>query len=161
PFSARKTGMLAKRRFRCSSLGIEQSPNHSAEHVTNRLTWLSKQVKRHYTLGKTLSYRPGSVTMNQVHSPPVKDGEFLESIRPHISRLLGRAYGILGREDVAWDAVQETLLTLGCETNAPQPTRAWLLRVVTFRSLHLRRTHGRRRKHEEGGAAQRRECDRR
>jgi len=85
----------------------------------------------------------------------------MDKVRPHLECLVWRALQILGSEDLAWDAVQETLLTLWRAQDMPRQIRGWLLRAVTHRSLHLRRTHGRRRKHEEGAAAQRRECDRR
>jgi RNA polymerase sigma-70 factor (ECF subfamily) len=97
--------------------------------------------------------------MSQVLCSPVKDDDFLDKVQPHLGCLVCRALRILGSEDLAWDAVQEALLTLWRAENTPDQVRGWLLRSVTHRSLHLRRTHGRRRKHEEGAAAQRRECD--
>lgn len=89
-----------------------------------------------------------------------KHGDFVEMVSPHLHRLLCRACQILGSEDLAWDAVQETLLALWREPKLPRKLRGWLLRTVTHRSLHLRRTRGRWRKHEEGAAAQRRESAR-
>ncbi len=74
---------------------------------------------------------------------------FAELVRPHLGCLLHRAEAILGSADLAWDAVQETLLTLWRQPERPSHLRPWLLRVVANRSLHLLRTHSRRRKHEE------------
>jgi len=98
--------------------------------------------------------------MSQLMRSQAKDGDFFDKVRPHMNCLVCRACQILGSEDLAWDAVQETLLTLWQERDTPRQVRGWLLRSVIHRSLHLKRTHGRRRKHEEGAAAQRRECDR-
>jgi RNA polymerase sigma-70 factor, ECF subfamily len=55
---------------------------------------------------------------------------------------------ILRSDDLAWDAVQEALLSLWLETDLPPNPRAWLFRTVLNRCLHLSRTRARRRKHE-------------
>jgi RNA polymerase sigma-70 factor (ECF subfamily) len=84
---------------------------------------------------------------------------FTEAVTPHVSRLVSAARGILGSEDLAWDAVQETLLCLWREKTLPLNLPAWLTRTVLHRSLHCLRTHCRRRKHEERAAANRLEQD--
>jgi RNA polymerase sigma-70 factor (ECF subfamily) len=86
---------------------------------------------------------------------------FGEIVRPHLPRLLNRARDILGSDDLAWDAVQEALLSLWREGAFPQNLRGWLLRTVVYRSLHLSRTSGRRRKHETAACAANGECSHR
>jgi RNA polymerase sigma-70 factor, ECF subfamily len=85
---------------------------------------------------------------------------FSAVVRPHLDYLVGRARHILGSEDLAWDAVQETLLTLWREGRPPCKLRGWLIRAVIHRSLHLRRTCNRRRKHEEGAGVRQQNSDR-
>jgi RNA polymerase sigma-70 factor (ECF subfamily) len=77
---------------------------------------------------------------------------FTEAIRPHIGRLLNIARGIVGSDDLAWDAVQEALLSLWKQGALPPNPRAWLIRAVTVRSLFLIRTAKRRRCHEQRAA---------
>ncbi len=84
---------------------------------------------------------------------------FTEAISPHVGRLVTAARGILGSEDLAWDAVQETLLCLWREKTLPLNLPAWLARTVFHRSLHCLRTRSRRRRHEERAAATRLEHD--
>lgn len=60
---------------------------------------------------------------------------------------------ILGREDLAADAVQEALISFHQIAVLPQNEEAWLLRTVTHRSLATRRAHLRRLRNE-GRAAQ-------
>jgi RNA polymerase sigma-70 factor (ECF subfamily) len=56
---------------------------------------------------------------------------------------------LLGSEDLAWDAVQESLLSLWQAPARPAETRPWLIRTVIHRCLHIRRTLRRRWRHEE------------
>jgi RNA polymerase sigma-70 factor (ECF subfamily) len=81
-------------------------------------------------------------------------------VDPHLRQLLAKARRLLGSEDQAWDAVQETLLSLWKEEEQPPNLPAWLMRTVTHRSLHALRTRARRRKHEERAAAERPEASR-
>jgi len=76
-------------------------------------------------------------------------GGFTDIVRPHFPALVAAARCILGSDDLAWDAVQESLIAFWHEAEPPPNPRAWLLRAVTHRSIHLLRTHTRRRKHEE------------
>jgi RNA polymerase sigma-70 factor (ECF subfamily) len=55
---------------------------------------------------------------------------------------------ILGDEDTAWDAVQEALLSLWVGGEMPANLRAWMVRAVVHRSLHLSRCRSRRRRRE-------------
>jgi RNA polymerase sigma-70 factor (ECF subfamily) len=72
--------------------------------------------------------------------------------------MLAAARAILGCEHHAWDAVQEALLSLWHEPRLPANLRAWLLRTVCHRSMHIRRGCQRRRRREERVARQRGEC---
>jgi len=62
--------------------------------------------------------------------------------------LLAVARRIVRSEDLAQDTVQEALLSFWLEAEVPPNPRAWLIRTVVHRSLHLSRTSARRRKHE-------------
>lgn len=69
--------------------------------------------------------------------------------RPHVERLLAVARRILRSDDLAWDAVQESLTALWNEPVSPVDPRGWLVRTVVHRSLHASRTLQRRRKYED------------
>jgi RNA polymerase sigma-70 factor (ECF subfamily) len=59
----------------------------------------------------------------------------------------------MGCPDLAWDAVQETLVSLWqTETMPPEP-RPWLFRTVIHRCLHMRRTRQRRSHYEAAACA--------
>jgi RNA polymerase sigma-70 factor (ECF subfamily) len=79
----------------------------------------------------------------------IDDDAFEAAIRPHVGRLLAIARGILGSDDLAWDAAQEALLALWKQQRMPPAVEAWLVRAVTIRSLFVLRTRNRRRKHEQ------------
>src|SRR5947209_2763304 len=66
-----------------------------------------------------------------------------EAIRPQLRRLVGVARGILGCEDLAWDAVQTSLVTLWRQEAFPRNPHGWLQQAVRNRSLHLLRTRSR------------------
>ena len=85
---------------------------------------------------------------------------FAGSVNPHLRQLLAKARRLLGCEDQAWDAVQETLLSLWQEEQQPPNLPAWLMRTVTHRSLHALRTRSRRHKHERRATAERPEASR-
>jgi RNA polymerase sigma-70 factor (ECF subfamily) len=74
---------------------------------------------------------------------------WLETVRPHLGAIHALASRILRSDDLAWDAVQETLTTLWRQERAPVALRGWLRRTVVHRSLHLRRTLERRRRNED------------
>ena len=71
--------------------------------------------------------------------------------QPHVPRLVHVARRILGSDDLAWDAVQESLILLWHEQHAPGDLVGWLVRTVVHRSLHHARSRRRRRAHEERG----------
>lgn len=77
---------------------------------------------------------------------------FQDVLAYHSPSLLRAAQRILGSEDLAWDAVQETLLALWALRRTPPQPRAWLLRAVVHRSLHLRRSLQRRSAYEQRAA---------
>lgn len=80
---------------------------------------------------------------------------------PHIGRMLRVARGILCSDDLAQDAVQETLIRLWRrETSRPEPL-ARVLGLVRLSSLHILRCQRRRRWHEEDAGIERTEpcCD--
>lgn len=80
--------------------------------------------------------------------PPPLDERFTETVQPVVRRLVRVSRRILGSEDLAWDAVQEALLSLWRQDPPPSDPRAWLIRTVFHRSLHLARTLRRRLGHE-------------
>jgi RNA polymerase sigma-70 factor (ECF subfamily) len=85
------------------------------------------------------------------HAPSTveAEGAFADLVRDHVPSMVRRARRLLGSEDLAWDAVQESLLSLWQATTRPAETRPWLLRTVVYRCLHIRRTLHRRWRHEE------------
>jgi RNA polymerase sigma-70 factor (ECF subfamily) len=89
---------------------------------------------------------------------PWSDEEFAETVKPHLPAAVAAAAAVLGCEHHAWDAVQEALLALWREPQPPPNLRAWLLRAVRNRSLHLRRTCTRHRRRDARAAADRSEC---
>ncbi|MBK9388394.1 MAG: sigma-70 family RNA polymerase sigma factor [Planctomycetes bacterium] len=78
-------------------------------------------------------------------------------VRPHLAASHQLARRILKCPDRAADAVQEALLALWSLGEEPPVLRAWLLRAVRHRALHLRRSA--RRANEREQRAARREHD--
>lgn len=87
--------------------------------------------------------------------------EFATLVAPHIARMKRLARRILRSDDLADDAVQETLLSLWKEPAVPHNLAGWLSRAVVHRSLHLHRCQRRRRVHEELACLGRTEFDQR
>jgi len=85
------------------------------------------------------------------------DDAFAALVRPHIREVLRVARNQLGCEHLAWEAVQEALLSLWSRQTAPPNPKAWLIRAVLFRSLHMGRTRRRRLLHERRASLMRRE----
>ena len=79
--------------------------------------------------------------------------------RSEMERLAAIARRVLGGEDLAWDAVQEALVSLWLEREPPRDPRAWLTRTVIHRSLHMARCRSRRRRHEDQARLERTERD--
>ena len=82
---------------------------------------------------------------------------------PHVAGLRAIARGIVGSDDLAADAVQETLVCLWRDDVPPPELRGWLVRTVVHKSLHIARAQRRRRRHEEAASSARLEpcplCD--
>jgi len=74
--------------------------------------------------------------------------DFATLVRPHLPALHASARGIVHSDDLAWDAVQETLVCLWREPAAPYDLRGWLVRTVVHKSLHVARARRRRHRHE-------------
>jgi len=86
------------------------------------------------------------------------DEAFAALVRPHLPEILRVARNQLGCEHLAWEAVQEALLSLWILRVPPPNPKAWLIRAVVFRSLHLGRMIRRRLKHERRSGLSRREA---
>lgn len=80
---------------------------------------------------------------------PTSPSGALDAAESHVPRMLRVARSILGCEDLAWDAVQDTLMCLWHEREAPHDLRGWLVRTTVHRSLHHARCRERRRRHED------------
>ncbi|WP_165068983.1 RNA polymerase sigma factor [Paludisphaera rhizosphaerae] len=77
------------------------------------------------------------------------DGDdFALAVRPLVGDLVRLARRRLGSEDMAWEAVQDALFNLWSQPVPPPNPRAWLIRAVLLRCLHIERTVRRRRRHE-------------
>jgi RNA polymerase sigma-70 factor (ECF subfamily) len=85
--------------------------------------------------------------MYATDSRPIPSG-----VKQHFPKMMRLAGHILGREDLAADAVQESLITLSALPELPQNLEAWLLRTVTHRSLASLRAHLRRVRNEQKAA---------
>lgn len=81
------------------------------------------------------------VSDSSCHHDPAK---FARVVEPHLPLLVGVARRILKSEDLAWDAVQETLLRLWTHGWLPEDSTGVLVDLVRRSSLHQRRCHSRR-----------------
>ena len=73
---------------------------------------------------------------------------FERAVEPYIPDMLRAARSILGSEDLAWDAVQETLLRIWCHGWLPETPVRVLRHLVVRSSLHQLRCQRRRGHHE-------------
>lgn len=85
-----------------------------------------------------------------LHPAPGDGSASVARAKVHVPRMLSVARSILGSEDLAWDAVQEALMCLWHEREAPHDLCGWLVRTTLHRSLHQTRSLQRRRHHEHG-----------
>ena len=83
---------------------------------------------------------------------PAEASELGALVEPHLALLRRVALRILGCPEQAQDAVQEALCALWQAHGRPVEIRGWLVRTVVHRSLHRRRSEGRRRRWEERAA---------
>jgi len=79
---------------------------------------------------------------------PITNRVFSGIARSLTDRLTAAARRIVNDDDLAKDAVQEALLSLWLQAELPPNPRAWLVRTVRNRCLHLARGRSRRLKHE-------------
>ena len=84
--------------------------------------------------------------------------ELATVVTPLVGLLTKASRRILRDDALADDAIQETLLSYWMRPEQPENPRAWLLRAVTLRSLHLARSLRRRRQHELRACSCRAEC---
>jgi len=87
--------------------------------------------------------------------PGLGEERFTAAITPHLAALVRMACKLLGSEDLAWDAVQETLVSLWQEASWPLHLHTWLRRTLWHRCLHTLRTRWRRGQYEGRAAASR------
>jgi len=97
--------------------------------------------------------------MSTSHSSAALAAPPFDPFVQHTPRLLATARAILGSEDLARDAVQETLVSCWQQRCMPADPCAWMLRTVVHRALHHSRTRSRARRHESCAATLRHECD--
>lgn len=76
---------------------------------------------------------------------------FAALITSHLPALVRQARAVVGSDDLAWDAVQETLLRLWNRGWLPPDPRGVLAHLVQRSALHLLRCQTRRRGHEDRG----------
>ena len=86
------------------------------------------------------------------------DESFRALLEPHLAALHAVARGIVPSHDLACDAVQETLLTLWMQAEAPADLRGWLVRTTVHKCLHVLRREDRRGRHEERAGVERTEA---
>jgi RNA polymerase sigma factor (sigma-70 family) len=80
---------------------------------------------------------------------PIADAPaWLTACRDHLPRAHAVAQRLLGCSHLADDALQEALLALARLPAAPADPHGWLVRAITLRARHLRRSLRRRHHHE-------------
>jgi RNA polymerase sigma-70 factor (ECF subfamily) len=72
------------------------------------------------------------------------EDEFASAVGPHLARLVELARRLLRSDDLAWEAVQDSLLCLWKAPTRPSHLAPWLVSAVVNRTRHLRRTRRRR-----------------
>jgi len=96
------------------------------------------------------SIESAPATAPTMAAAPPSPSAFEFMIHAHLPAARALARRMLPSRDLAEDAVQEALFTLWRLQVAPPHPRAWLLRAVRLRSLHLARSLRRRCRHEAG-----------
>lgn len=76
-----------------------------------------------------------------------------DELAQDLARAHSAARAMLGCDHLAADAVQEALVALWRQHDAPVDRRGWLVRAVAHRARHLRRTLARRHRHECAAAS--------
>jgi RNA polymerase sigma-70 factor (ECF subfamily) len=90
--------------------------------------------------------------LTQTLDRPTRE-QFDALVGPHLPCMLRAARRVLGTDDLAWDAVQETLLRFWRNGRIPAEPRPALLRVVRPTCLQILRARRRRRLHEDRASA--------
>lgn len=85
--------------------------------------------------------------------------DFTLRVQPHLRCMHHVARSVLHSDDLAWDAVQETLMRLWRGGHLPAEPRRVLLALVFPMSLHVRRGLTRRGRHEAQSGKQPPPCD--
>jgi RNA polymerase sigma-70 factor (ECF subfamily) len=143
------------------SLMIEQRPRQTdgedrVENIHSELGFAGKGTG--WRLGSNYGQNADGTTepgfpVDQV----VSEMSFADASGPLFGDLVSLSRRVLGDEDLAFDAVQEALVSLWLGGNLPDNLRGWLKGAVVRRSLHLARCRSRRRRREGRAAEQRRE----
>ena len=89
---------------------------------------------------------PVDAKRKRLDSGRSEDQEIGALVEPHLALLRRVALRILGCPEQAQDAVQEAICALWQAHGRPVEVRGWLVRTVVHRSLHRRRSEGRRRR---------------
>jgi DNA-directed RNA polymerase specialized sigma24 family protein len=101
-------------------------------------------VKKGELIGFPLALPPG--TRPLLVSRTTFPDDFAALLKPHIPLLLRVALRRMRCRDLAWDAVQDSLVTSWKSGEKPAQARPWLVQTVIHRCLHMQRT-ARRRQH--------------
>ena len=86
-------------------------------------------------------------------------GRFGRLVEPHLDPMFRRARRVLRSEDLAWDAVQDTLVAIWKNDRLPDDARPILLSIVQPKSLAQLRAQRRRNFHEGCACERCRETD--
>lgn len=113
--------------------------------------------------GTLMAEAAGASQPHRGRPSPGPDESEREDRDRFVSELIRRLFGYLTTvalrvvhdEESARDAVQEASLSLWLEAELPANPQAWLVRAVTYRSLHLARGQARRRRHEQNALLRR------
>ena len=157
----------ARKRFKATgeghmSLMIEQRPRQADGGEK-----IERIPSERGVTGKKIGWRPGSRCRPNAEvtaEPRFQDDQFASEMSfagasdSLFGDLVSLSRRVLADEDQAWDAVQESLLSLWLGGTVPENTRGWLKGAVVRRSLHLARCRSRRRRRERQVAEAHREA---
>jgi RNA polymerase sigma-70 factor (ECF subfamily) len=100
------------------------------------------------TVTSRIAPSPGPPSAALSPAPFSTAEEFSDLVTPEILGMLRAARRMLPSDDLAWDAVQETLARVWRSGVLARPPRAALRRLVAYSALHLARCARRRLQHE-------------
>ncbi len=139
------------------SLMIEQRPRQAdGEEKVERIQSERNVAGKHHWRSGSRCGQNAEVTAESSYPVDGVSSEmpFAEASSPLFGDLVSLSRRVLGDEDLAWDAVQESLLSLWLGGKVPENVRGWLNGAVVRRSLHLARCRSRRRRRESRVAAE-------